>query len=492
MSLYKRCAPYGLALFIGVVSVLGFAPFSFPPALIGAWAWLFYKLEREDSAKRAFWLSYAFGAGQFIAGLFWMGESTLVDFATWWWAWPLATFVLPLLFALYPAIAGFLTVRLKLARLPAAMLLFTLAEVARGTLFTGFPWNLAGSTWIEVPWIAQNADWAGLWGLTAITFLLSALLAQFKDPKALALGVAVLLVMTVYGVAVRQPTTYNEDVSVHIVQPNIPQKLKWANGHVFDNSLAPIAASDTPPQDSAKEHWIIWPETAQASPIWRQPRFRVFYRGALGDWPANTTVLTGYLGLDEGDYGNAVVAADIKGNILWRQNKHHLVPFGEYMPLDDILHLGPIVGMDGFPFGEPPRSMAGGIVPLICYEIIFSDLARRAVASDSRAIVTVTDDSWFGTTSGPHQHMTQVRFRAIETGLPILRSANTGISAIVDPYGRVVSSTELNTSGTIDGLLPAKRTALTFHNQHGQIFVYLYFGIGFLILLMGKRFQTND
>lgn len=483
---------FGLAFLIGAASALGFAPFSFPPAILAGYAWLFIRLE-TDNGKQAFWRSYAFGFGQFLAGLYWVGNSTLVDPQTWWWFWPFAAIGLPIALALYPAIAGWLTSRSPFARLPSAMLLFGLAEFARATLFTGFPWNLSGSTWISLPWIAQNADWAGMYGLNCVTLLLAGLIAAFflyrYSMRAVCVAIFILCTLTLYGALTRRDTTYDSTVFVRIVQPNIPQKIKWEDGYVFDNSLAPVAQSDAPPEKPARENWIVWPETAQASPIWRSGEFRKFYTAALKDWPANTTVYTGFLSLDPARYANSVIAADKDGKIVWRQDKHHLVPFGEYMPLDDILHIGPVVGMNGFVFGDKPSSRVGGIIPLICYEIIFPQYAREAASAETRAIMTVTDDSWFGISSGPLQHLAQARFRAIETGLPVLRSANTGISAVVDSYGRVLQRSQLEEPAVLDGSLPQRRAVETFYVEHGNLFVFLYFGIGLLILLLGKRFS---
>lgn len=491
----KRLTFFAVAFLIGALSALGFAPFSFPPALLAGYAWLFVKLE-NDSRAQAFWRSYAFGFGQFLAGLYWIGNSTLVDPETWWWFWPFAAIGLPLVVALYPAIAGWLTARLPFPRLPAAMILFSLAEFARAYFFTGFPWNLSGNTWISLPWIAQNADWAGLYGLGCITLLLSALLAAFflyrYSMQAVCLFIVILCVMTVYGGLARQDTIYDDNVSVRIVQPNIPQKIKWADGHIFANSLAPLALSDAPPNKPAQENWLIWPETAQASPIWRSGEFRKFYKASLADWPANTTVYTGYLSLDPARYANSLIAADKEGKIIWRQDKHHLVPFGEYMPLDEILNIGPVVGMEGFVFGMRPSSKVDGIIPLICYEIIFPRYARQAKTSETRAIMTVTDDSWFGFSSGPFQHLVQAQFRAIETGLPVLRAANTGISAIIDPYGRVLQRIKLEEPGVMDSALPERRKGDTFYARHGDRFAFLYFLFGVFVLLLGKRFSFSN
>lgn len=479
---------YLSALLIGALSAAGFAPFSLPPVLIGAWAWLFHRLAQSATTrKQAFWSAYLFGFGQLAAGLYWIGESTLIDFATWGWAWPITTFGLPIGLGLYYGIAGYLTVRLPVHRVIAAAIFFGLEEMARAFLFTGFPWNLAGTTWISMPYVAQNADWMGVYGLTCVTLLLAALCAVPSETRRIGIAILILAAMNGYGLQVRQPTKLDDSVFVRIVQPNIRQGDKWLDDRVFSNSLLPLEMTATPPEDmNAQEHWIIWPETAQASPIWKGEQFMKFYRGALAAWPEGTTVYTGLLSLEKDNFANSVIAADRDGKILWSQNKHHLVPFGEYMPLDEYLHLGPIVGIDGFKPGTPPRSMAGGIIPLICYEIIFPELARGARAQDSRAIITVTDDSWFGSWSGPRQHMVQVRFRAIESGLPVLRSANTGISAIIDPYGRVVAQSKMNESIILDGYLPRKNKT-TLYARMGDLITFLYFGIGAILLLLDKR-----
>lgn len=469
-----------LCIFIGALSAFGFAPFSFPPALILSYAWLFHHLLKTEKPSEGFRSAYFWALGHYIAGLYWIGNSTLVDAEAWWWAYPLASLVLPALFALYQAVAGYLSVKLpryKLAQLPLMIGLFILAEYCRAYWFTGFPWNMAGATWISLPWIAQNADYMGMFGLGAVTMLCAGALANYREKASVAAITIMIVCMAAYGAIIEQPTAYDQNTTVRVVQPNIAQKIKWDSEHLYANSLAPVMQSDAPPASSPEKAIIIWPETAEAKTVWEHPEFRRLMLGALRDWPESTTLYSGLLQTDTGNMANSVIAADRNGKILWSADKHHLVPYGEYMPYDEVLKLGPIVGMEGFNKGAPPKTMTDGVIPLICYEIIFPDLARNARDTTSRMIITVTDDSWFGISSGPHQHLVQARFRAIETGLPVLRSANTGISAVIDPYGRLIQKTQMETYTSIENSLPLPRHNMPLYKLWDDLYTWLTLAI---------------
>lgn len=476
-----------LAIAIGALSAFGFAPFSFPVALIASYGWLFHKLRQIDAPKAGFKLCYFWAIGHYIAGLYWIGNSTLIDAQIWWWAWPFATILLPALFSLYQAFAGYLFIKLKLPPISGIALLFMLAEFFRATWFTGFPWNLAGTTWIGFLPMAQNASWMGIYGLTAFTILLASALSDFKGTYNYIIYLSLTLVLYVLGIVIMPSVAPDKNVHVSIVQPNIAQLTKWAPDHIADNSVKSISLS-TPatPQTEAKENWLIWPETAQASSIWRNPILNKHYINTMKAWPDNTTLYTGMLFLEPNDIANSIIALDQNNDALWRQNKHHLVPYGEYMPFEDIIPLGTITGITGFDRGTPPITMADGIIPLICYEMIFPDLARAAWSPQSRAIITVTDDSWFGTSSGPYQHLVQAQFRAIETGLPVIRSANTGISAIIAPNGQIVERTQLNSTDIIAQFLPTK-TSQTYYTHYNNLAFFSFLAFLIFIILLDKR-----
>ncbi len=476
-----------LPLLVGALSAFGFAPFVFPPALIASYGWLFYQLLKAEKPSSAFRVSYFWALGHYVAGLYWIGNSMLIDAAAWWWAYPLALIVLPALFSLYQAVAGWLSVKLsscfKLDRTPLMIGLFTLAEFFRMHWFTGFPWNTAGQTWIGLPWIAQNADYMGMVGLGSVTLLCAAALANYKQRTGLIAVSVMLVIMSVYGFAVQKPTAYDQTTAVRIAQPNIAQKIKWDSEYIYPNSMAPVLQSDTPPENADKAI-IVWPETAQAKTVWEHPDFNRLMRGALRDWPKDTVLYSGLLQTETGNMANSAIASDTKGKIEWTADKHHLVPYGEYMPYDEILKLGPIVGMEGFNKGPPPRTMNDGVIPLICYEVIFPDLARHARTKQSRMIVTVTDDSWFGVSSGPHQHLAQVRFRAIENGLPVLRSANTGISSVIDPYGRILARTHMEEYATLDSALPLPLSQPPLYPKWGDLYMWLTLALAGLLTII--------
>jgi apolipoprotein N-acyltransferase len=433
------------------------------------------------AALRAFLTGWSFGFGYFLVSLYWIGQAFLVDAETYAWMMPVAVAALPAGMALYWGVAAALAALLwtqGLRRLFLFAALLSIAEWLRGHLFTGFPWNALGYAAEPVDGIAQLAAFVGIWGLTFLVVLWMSLPALFGEGRLSLAARLVAIVITLSPLplwAVGAARLGNADASfvpgvmVRIVQPNVPQSDKWRSENAYPMfsdllSMSSGQAVAGTADKSAPTH-VIWPESSVPFLIDEQPAALNAIAAALSD---DTMVLMGSLRRSpaEGASGkarvyNSLFVIDGGGAIRAYYDKTHLVPYGEYLPVEDWLEplgfrrLVPLPG--SFEAGEGPATLPLGsappVSPLICYEAIFPG---RVASERERPgwLLNITNDGWFGESSGPYQHLAQARFRSIEEGLPLLRAANTGISAVIDAHGRIIRRLPLGEKGVIDSSLP--------------------------------------
>lgn len=456
---------------MGGLSGLGFAPyFVFPLTYLGLAAFAFLT-RHSPSVLPAFVTGWVFGLGQFIVGLSWITESFAVEAERFGMlAWP-AVAALSAFLALFPAFAA-MAARCLGGSGPGALIVlpatWSIAEMARGTILTGFPWNLIGYAWGYSDEVLQAISVMGIHGLGLLTVLLAVLPLLITEKYKLGRRSAALVLILVPTIAFAALWTGGAmrlavaDIGengqrVRIVQPNIPQNQKWEAGQanaILDKLLA-LSTSGK----SDRPRYVVWPETA----------YPVLFEAGRKIHPALTaSVPTGGLLLfgavreaparRAGDPAllNSVLALDEKGGVVADYDKVRLVPFGEFTPFKEVLGaMKMTVGDINYIPGESSAPIQLGGLPaarvLICYEAIFPR------SGDDRAgwILNITNDAWFGISAGPHQHFLAARARALEAGLPLIRAANSGVSAIVDSYGRVTEMLPLNVSGVIDGPLPA-------------------------------------
>jgi apolipoprotein N-acyltransferase len=456
-----------LAAFVaGAISALGFAPFEVFPLLLLGYAALVLLLDGADTVRRAAWIGWAFGFGQFLAGLYWVAYAFLVDSAGHAWQIPFVAMILPgglaLFFAAATAAAKYFW-RSGPARIFILTAALSVAEWLRGHVLTGFPWNLAGYGWGASLAVMQSAALFGVYGLTVLTMLFGASLAEFfsrRGVRALPLAMTALFAILFLGGEARLMEKQDKDVDgvrLRIVQPNVAQVDKYKPDLIEPNWQRLLALSATPAKTPPTH--IIWPEAALVT---RSPYAREAIAGLTRD---GRVLMTGAVRSEREASGERhffnsfYLFAD--GKPIATYDKFHLVPFGEYLPFEDFLArfgLTKVVGVAGdFSTGDGPHTVdvpgAPQMSPLICYEMLFPG----EVVSDARArwMVNVTDDSWFGPWAGPEQHLLIARTRAIEQGLPVVRAANTGISAIIDSFGRVRMQLAIGRAGIIDSALPA-------------------------------------
>lgn len=481
---WRRAA---IAVVAGALSALAFAPVNAWPILFFTFPVAVWLIEGASAGRLGGVISAAiagwwFGLGYFVAGLYWIGLAFLVDAKTFAWLLPVAVLGFPAAMAIYFAF-GFAFARMLWSRGPARVLALAVALTAtewlRGHLFTGFPWNAVGYSLTGPLVLAQASSLIGLWGLTFIAVWLFASPAVLADEQrdtrrpwlVVALPLAIVIAFGAYGALrlERTPTQYVAGVKLRIMQPNLTQDEKFnysAKTAVMDRYLSLSDRSTGPGSTGVKDvTHLIWPESAFPFFLAREPAEMAKIANLL---PENTVLIVGAArpALMVPTPGvvrayNSVYVIDHDGSILATYDKLHLVPFGEYLPFQDFLERLGLMQLTKVRGGYIPGTVhkpiavprAPPVLPLICYEVVFPG---EAVPRGERPgwLVNLTNDGWFGQSSGPYQHLQQARVRAIEEGLPLVRAANTGVSAVIDPVGRIVRSLGLGLEGILDSALP--------------------------------------
>jgi len=487
-----------LACGAGALGALAMPPFGLWPILAVSFPVLVLLLDAPATSWRARLTAAAgagwwFGFGYFLASLWWIGAALLVEADVFGWLLPFAVIAMPAGLALFTAL-GAVIARLLWSR--GAMRLFafafglTVAEWLRGHVLTGFPWNTFGYAFSDSLVLLQSASLVGAYGLTFFALLLLAtpvllLRPGGGGPAGVALAGLVLAGAALWG-AHRLAATPIPDVpgvALRVMQPNVPQDKKFAydrRREILKDYLELSARpSTTYPRGLADVTVLVWPESAFPFIYEREPWAAEDIAAAL---PPNVTLVTGAVRYDFPPKGqvspffNAIRVIDAEGRVLHNTDKVHLVPFGEYLPFQATLES---LGLEqltrvrgGFSSGATfaPLSVPGlpPVAPLVCYEIIFPG---KVVPAGPRPglMLNLTNDAWFGTTPGPYQHFAQARMRAVEEGLPLVRAANTGISAIIDPLGRIVALSHLGEEGLVDGPLPQSLETVPAAGRFPQI-----------------------
>ena len=467
----------------GAVGALAMPPFDLWPVLALSFPVLVLLLDgcRGDLKTRllaAAGVGWWFGFGYFLASLWWIGAAFLVEADVFGWLLPFAVVAMPAGLALFTAF-GTAVARLLWSkgglRLFALTFGLTLAEWLRGHVLTGFPWNTYGYAVSDDLLLIQAASVIGVWGLTFFCVLLLSTPVLLLNPNRrgfAALGAAALVIAGTalwggYRLSVT-PLETVPGVALRVMQPNLSQDKKFAydrREQILKDYLALSAKkSETYPGGLADVTVLIWPESSFPFIYEREPWAAEAIAAVL---PPNVTLVTGAVRYDfpppgqRSPFFNSIRVMDHRGRVLENTDKVHLVPFGEYLPFQAELEALGIEQLTrvrgGFSSGAAFRALQiHGLPlasPLVCYEIIFPG---KVVPQGPRPdwLLNLTNDAWFGLTPGPYQHFAQARMRAVEEGLPLVRAANTGISAIVDPLGRIVASRGLGLEGLVDGPLP--------------------------------------
>ena len=505
-----------IAILAGAASALALPPLGWFPVL---WITLpvFVLLlddapARPDAAPLARFRSglavgWSFGFGYFVGGLWWIGAAFLVDAAAFAWLMPAAVLALPAGLALFWGL-GAGVARLFWApdwsRLVVLATALSLTEWLRGHILTGFPWNAFGYAMMPSPVLMQTASWIGIWGVTFFAFLIAAapVLWFSRDPayrfadRCAFFAIAALFLANVGFGAARLAAADDAtvpNIRLRLVQPRIAQDEKWASGRDDEILGRYLSLSATGMEDGKPAPFthLIWPETAFPFLLDQNPNALAAIGALL---PEGTTLITGAARAEavvgeevEARVFNSLQVIDSDGFIRQSYDKVHLVPFGEYLPLEAIfrrLGISQMIALPGgFDAGDRRLTLdlpnAPPFSPLICYEIIFPG---SVVDAENRPawIVNLTNDGWFGDTPGPWQHLQQSVVRAVEEGLPVVRAANSGVSAIIDPYGRVRAQRGVEMVAVLDGALPVALRPTIYSKYRDS----LYFALIILALVV--------
>lgn len=491
-----------IAACAGAFMALAFAPINFPLALIISFPVFYFLLEKSETKKKSFWIGFSFGFGHFLAGIYWISISLLVDEDQFGWLIPLALTIIPGILATYIGLFSisykFLINRFGINETCGRIILFALVwlifEILRSNLLSGFPWNLIGYAWLFDVHFAQLASVFGIYGLSLLAVLTALFPVSIFQKKitrtdkiyiaAVAIFLCINLVFANFYIDDSKIITDSKS-KLRLVQANIKQEIKWDEEQKYKDFFRQIELSDAKNSKDVKA--IIWSETSVPYIIDDNPMLLMKLARAV---PENGLLITGGLRLEQKKVWNSIFAINENG-VSQHYDKHHLVPFGEFVPLHkflSFLFLDSVVdqitgGGSGFSSGEGPKTLitdSFSFSPLVCYESIFSS---EAVNTDHYPdlLLNLTNDAWFGNSSGPYQHFNMARMRAIEYGTPLIRVANTGISALVDPFGRVIKRINLNQQGAIDVKLMKNSSRTIYGNYRFLPLILLILALVFIL-----------
>ncbi len=492
-----------VAALLGAVATLALPPLHLVPALVPAFVGLLWLLQGTTSTAARAGTGFAFGLGYFTAGLYWVANALLTRPEQFGWLAPLAPIGLALIlapFVILPALATRLAPAGGIAQVVVFCAAWTLSEWLRGFVLTGFPWNLVGTVWTFAPPMLQLAAVLGVYGLSLVTVaaatMPSVLAGPSVPPRSAWLAVLATLVIlaacAAFGalrLTAAGETKMVEGVRLRLVQPNIAQTIKWRRD-LIDVHLADQAALGAQAAEPAPTH-VFWSEAA--APLFLTEDAARLARIAAAT-PAAGLSVVGTLRRTPADQPfqiwNSLVAIDDTAAVVAHYDKAHLVPFGEYMPLRRWLGIGNFtMGMVDFTAGLGVQTLdlpgLPAFSPLICYEAIFPgqvvDRSKRPAW-----LLNITNDGWYGISAGPYQHLAAARLRTVEEGLPLVRVANTGISAIIDGYGRIVAELALGSRGVLDGPLPMPAHDRTPYSRYGNGAVVALAVLAVLAALAGR------
>ncbi len=514
----------GLAILAGAVGALALPPFGFFAAMFLSFTLLVWLLdgatgnpERGHSTglRTSFATGWLFGFGYFVAGLWWLGNALMLEADEFAWALPLAVLGLPAVLALFYGLATMIARLLwsdGFGRIAALSLGFGLAEWLRGFVATGFPWNAIGYAAMPMPLMMQSAHLVSVAGVTTLAVFVFSAPALLGTRKGMVPGLAIAgaLFSAHLGYGAYRLNIPDADspadrtLAVRLVQPMVDQSVKLENGDREEIFAEHLRLSALPSQEGEpRPEIIVWPETSLPFILTENPDALTRIGDMLGE---GQVLITGAVrSEDQGAgqpvrYYNSVYLIGDQGQILAASDKVHLTPFGEYVPFEDVLRQFGIDNLVSLPGGFSAARMREALplpsgvklYPLICYEIVFPDEIPDDLAGLD-AILNITNDAWFGRSPGPYQHFLQARLRAVETGLPLIRAANNGISAVVDTRGRIISGLRFDTRATANTTLEIKNASKRNSSRQRNNFwlIIVAVAVAALISRMGFIFKRN-
>lgn len=481
---------------LGALLAAAFAPYDVWPlaviCLLGFYHAQVTARTVRDALIKCFWFAYGFS----IAAHYWIAYSLLIDAAQFGWLVPFCVLGLSAAMAAWWVVGAFIFWHAKPAppvlSASAFCLVFVLIEYAKSFGIFGFPWNLMGYTLLNLPALAQFASIAGVYGLSALVLLSAATFYHARSHPKFAASVLVLLAaLYVWGHQRMQTPLVFTETTVRLVQPNIAQNMKWS-ADAASNTMQTLESLSRQPASSKVPDIVIWPETALPYTI-SSSQQHAAQQSLISMMPQGTNALIAgaVRSDDKQNLYNSIVW--ISGESFDAYDKFKLVPFGEFVPFRQILPIDKITpGGKDFSRGVAGKVLKSGALkarPLVCYESIFSHLAGGESRPDF--LLNLTNDAWFGDSPGPYQHLAMARMRAIEQGFGLLRSANTGVSAVISPYGKMLMHLPLNSEGVIDHQIP-EALPTTFFAKFSHWLMIGYISFLLLIFMMLRCRKINS
>lgn len=474
-----------LAFLLGGVAVQALPPFYHWYVLFISFSGLLWLITTAQDKKQTFALGYWFGFAYFAFGLFWVNNALLVNPEKTGWLIPVTFMASGAFFGVFFGIPTLLTclAKTKLAKYFALAAWIVVFEWIRSWILTGFPWNLIGTSLSFNLNLIQLSSVIGTYGLSLLVILATSAPALYKNPLTLkhiiiplSVPVTIICLLYYYGTYRIADLTDVEtsSVKIRLVQPNIPQSIKWSEDLREKHFQKYLNLSSSQPTDDIS--MIIWSETASPYPLDLDKNAASRASKILKE---NAYLTTGVIRYQNDYYGgwkpyNSSLIINHNGNIEDFYDKSHLVPFGEYIPLRQWLPdiIRPVTNIiSNLEAGTGPKIIKLGSLPpfsiQICYEIIFPHQIINP-AEKPEWLINLTNDGWYGISSGPYQHLVSTQMRAIEEGLTIVRSTGSGISAVINRYGKIIDDLGLNKEGLLDVSLPQKLTTPTIYNSFGN------------------------
>ena len=505
MQAQDRLSVWGMraySLLSGAILAQAFAPYNAAPLVFIVIPFFIVCLKYTTTSKEAFVRGWFVGFGLGLVGLHWISSAFLMQTEVPAWLAPFAVIAIASLIGFYKGLAFFIAKKIErkgLFRVFGFAFAWLISEWIQGHFLTGFPWLLLGSIWADWTVMLQMAAVVGLYGMSLLTVLTAGSLFLFFETAngrgahaAAFTGLACLILWVGFGVWRLSAVTVEmqPDIRLRLVQANIDQRLKWHPALLdrhFNDHLS-LTRSNSVNGRAENVTLVVWPETAVSEPLdVKNSLLRYRISKTLEE---DAYLLTGAprveYGVEGRVYFNSLYAVDARANISAVYDKSHLVPFGEYLPfqpLMDTLGITQLVGGAGFSQGSGPKTLSLRGVPsfstLICYEIIFPD---GVVDKQNRPewLLNITNDGWFGLSNGPYQHLALSRVRAVEEGLPLVRSTGSGISVVIDPLGRDVARLGLGARGVINAPLPKPvhdLWTLSHNKKYFMLFLILFLGV---------------
>ncbi|MEY3197015.1 MAG: Apolipoprotein N-acyltransferase [Pseudomonadota bacterium] len=484
--------PLILAFLSGLLCAIAHAPLFFTPGLIG-FSILAYLIYSSKDLRSALVRNLSFCLGYFGYGLYWIVIGISVYIEDFWWAIPISLFGMPLLFSIFTSFPTYVAWNMRNST--HYILVYSIAwvfiEWVTTWIFTGFPWMLIGYTSGFSNIISQLASICGVIGISFVIFYIMTSFYYMWEPDAklckkdVFFTITLLGIISIFGVIrLEQNPTIFTDKRIRIIQPSIPQISKW-DPEIFWQNLELHRSLSFIKTQASKPDIILWSEAAVTAPIQLQP-VRNFLNIVAKE--TNAILVTGTVSHIEDKLYTSIDAISPSGKILFEYHKKHLIPFGEYVPLKNILPIKKLThGIIDYTAGTTDAVF--NIIglktrPLICYETVF---AKEAISNDVDIFLNITNNAWYGKSAGPYQHFYIGKFRSIENSIPLITAANNGISGIIDPMGRILNQTHLDDITALDAFIPKKYNS-PIYTKLGDFGILL---IIFMVILLRIIFNLR-